>query len=299
MATQTTKDTTGPDELAWKLEHVGRWSEPVRLEVTRERIASYAAATGDEHALHRSGGLAPPVFPVVGALIEAIMPAFMGVVPPQIAMRVVHGEQDFRYHRPIRPGTTLVSRGAAVGVHGVSTGVIVLGKGITETDAGDLVVEQYTAAFFRGVRLDVHVGETLPEHAFDDSVRANEPDVVTTHRYDPDQTQRYSQASGDPMPIHLDDAVARSVGLPGIIVHGLCTLAFCSRVIVGRYCDENPTRLRRLACRFSDVVLPSEQVTTRAWSRPDGTGVAFETTTDTGKTAIKDGLAELGPPAAD
>ena len=121
---------------------------------------------------HRSGDLAPPVFPVVGALIDAIAPQIMAVVPGEIAMRVVHGEQDFRYHQPIVPGMTLVNRAAAVGVHGASSGVVVLGKGITETKAGDPVVEQYMAAFFRGAQLDVHEGEALTDHAFDESVRA-------------------------------------------------------------------------------------------------------------------------------
>ena len=36
------------------------------------------------------------------------------------------------------------------------------------------------------------------------------------------------EASGDNMPIHLDEEIAKSVGLPGIIIHGLCTMAFTS-----------------------------------------------------------------------
>ena len=33
-------------------------------------------------------------------------------------------------------------------------------------------------------------------------------------------TDRYAQASGDTNPIHTDEAFARSVGLPGRILHG-------------------------------------------------------------------------------
>lgn len=33
--------------------------------------------------------------------------------------------------------------------------------------------------------------------------------------------QEYSRVSSDPNPIHLDEAVARSVGLPGVIAHGM------------------------------------------------------------------------------
>ena len=36
-----------------------------------------------------------------------------------------------------------------------------------------------------------------------------------------EQIAAYAEASGDHNPIHLDGAFARSVGLPGIIAHGM------------------------------------------------------------------------------
>jgi acyl dehydratase len=276
--------------LQWNLDKLGQWSEPAEFEVTRERIVAYAEATNDDHPAHRAGDLAPPVFPVVGALIEAIGPALFTVVPPEIAMTVVHGEQDFRYHQPIEPGMKLVTRAAPVGVRGTKSGVVVLGKGVSETTSGDPVVEQYMAAFFRGAQLDVDEGERLPDHSFPEELRGTEPRAQVSHGYDDDQTQRYSKASGDPMPIHLDEEFAKSDGLPGIIVHGLCTMAFCGRAVVGEYCADDPTRLKRFAVRFAKIVQPSETITTSLYG--EGT-VHFETTSDNGNTAIKDGLAEV------
>jgi acyl dehydratase len=190
---------------------------------------------------------------------------------------------------------TLVTRAAAVGVHGASSGVVVLGHGITETESGDPVVDQYMAAFFRGAKLDVHEGESLTDHGFDESVRGGEPDARVTHTYDADTTQRYSAASGDPMPIHLDDDFAKAMGLPGIIVHGLCTMAYCGRAVVGQYCAEDPTKLKRFAVRFAKIVQPTETVTTSLWSTEaeGGERITFETTSDNGNVAIKDGLAEI------
>ena len=168
-------------DLQWNLDRLGHWADPAQLEVTREKIVAYAEATNDEHPAHRSGDLAPPVFGVVGALIDMIAPQIMAVVPGEIAMRVVHGEHDFRYHRPIVPGMTLGNRAAAVGVRGVSSGVVVLGKGTSETRSGELVLEQYMAAFFRGAHLDANEGEALTDHAFDESVRDRAPDARVTH----------------------------------------------------------------------------------------------------------------------
>jgi acyl dehydratase len=121
--------------------------------------------------------------------------------------------------------------------------------------------------------------------------------VTVTQAVDDDQTYRYSGVSGDLNPIHLDDAAARAAGLPGIIVHGLCTMAFCSRAIVSRFCPDDPTRLRRLAVRFAAVVQPGETVTHRLWPAAQPTQheqVVFETTSSAGRLAIKDGLAEVG-----
>jgi acyl dehydratase len=42
---------------------------------------------------------------------------------------------------------------------------------------------------------------------------------------------RYAAASGDDNPIHQDDAVARSVGLPGVIAHGMYTMALAGRAL--------------------------------------------------------------------
>ncbi len=95
-------------------------------------------------------------------------------------------------------------------------------------------------AFFRGAQLDASVGEPLTEHGFPAELRATEPLASVTHSYDADQTQRYSKASGDPMPIHLDDDFAKQMGLPGIIVHGLCTMAFTSRAVIQTACPDEP-----------------------------------------------------------
>ena len=278
-------------QLEWGLDKLGEWTEPREFEVTPERTIAYARATNDENPRHLSGELAPPVFAIV-PVFETLAPSMVSVVPGEVLMRVVHGEQDFRFAAPIIPGQKVVSRAAPVGIHGRSSGVQVVAKAIIESESGELLVEQYMTGFFRGAVLDESLGEALTDHAFPSEVRSSAPLGAVTHGYDPDQTQRYSEASGDPMPIHLDDNFAKAMGLPGIIVHGMCTMAFTSRAVIGAACPEDPTRLQRLAVRFSKIVQPSEQVTTTMW---DGGSrvVHFETVSDNGNVAIKDGLAEV------
>ncbi len=277
----------------WKTERLGEWTEPVDFEVTRERIAAYAEATNDEHPAHRAGDLAPPVFAVV-PVFTSLAPALAGIVPDELVMRVVHGQQDFRYHRPITPGRLLTSRAVALGITQRSTGAVVLGRGETRDEEGALLVEQLMTCFVRGGEFGDTVGEALPEHAFPEALRRIEPVATVAHGYDADTTRRYAEAAGDPMPIHVDEEIARAMGLPGIIVHGLCTMAYTGRAVIGEFCPEDPTRLKRLAVRFSRIVQPAETVSTALWRDPEHAGrVVFETTSSTGAVVVKDGLAEL------
>lgn len=94
------------------------------------------------------------------------------------------------------------------------------------------------------------------------------------------------------MPIHLDDALAKQVGLPGIIIHGLCTMAFTSVAAIQHGWPNDPTRLRRLAVRFAKPITPGQTITTSLRDAGDGV-LAYETAADSGDVVIKDGLAEF------
>jgi acyl dehydratase len=73
------------------------------------------------------------------------------------------------------------------------------------------------------------------------------------------QIRAYAEASGDRNPIHLDDAFARSVGLPGVIAHGMLTMAFANQMLTDWLGDN--ARLTRLDGRFGGMVVPGDQVT--------------------------------------
>lgn len=77
-----------------------------------------------------------------------------------------------------------------------------------------------------------------------------------------EQIASYAEASGDRNPIHLDDQVARSVGLPGVIAHGMLQMGLAARVAAEA--AGGPQRLRRLSCRFSGMVRPGDTVVFRA-----------------------------------
>jgi acyl dehydratase len=73
-----------------------------------------------------------------------------------------------------------------------------------------------------------------------------------------DDLCRYAEAAGDHNPIHRDDRSARALGLPGVVAHGMYTMALAARAL-----DEwagGPGRVRELACRFArPVVVPADR----------------------------------------
>jgi acyl dehydratase len=75
-----------------------------------------------------------------------------------------------------------------------------------------------------------------------------------------EQIAEYAAASGDRNPIHLDVSFARTVGLPGVIAHGMLQMGLLTRVAVDG-AGGDPRRLRSLSCRFAAMVLPGDTVT--------------------------------------
>lgn len=271
-----------------------RWTDDERFEVTRQRLAEYAAATNDPIEAHRDGVIAPPVFAIV-PVFEALLTPAVDVMPVEAIPRIVHGEQDFHFHRPIRPGDKLVSRGKMIGYQGLEKGTRAAILLECRTEDGELVNEQYVTTFVRGLNVGKTVGELSPDHKFDEQLRGKAMAAKVVQHIDTDQTFRYAPAAGDPMPIHLNDDVAKNAGLPGIIAHGLCTMAFTSWAVLTELADSDVNRLRRFAVRFSKPVLPGDDLETPIWekSRRNGiTSYAFETVRGE-DFVITDGLAEI------
>jgi acyl dehydratase len=74
-----------------------------------------------------------------------------------------------------------------------------------------------------------------------------------------EQIRQYAEASGDRNPIHLDDTFARSAGLPGVIAHGMLTMAFANQMVTDWLGDRS--LLKSLQGRFAGMVLPGDDVT--------------------------------------
>lgn len=86
-------------------------------------------------------------------------------------------------------------------------------------------------------RPGLQVGQSLEPQTF----RVTRADLV-----------RYAGASGDFNPIHWSDRIATSVGLPGVIAHGMYTMALAGRAVTAW---AGPGAIVEYGVRFAKPVL--------------------------------------------
>lgn len=269
---------------------VGKKYPPGTYEVSAEAIQKYAAATNEDNpAFLGEDPVAPPCFPIVPAGVtvgNVLFDQELGVNLPLL----VHGEEDHVLHSSIKGGAVLTVETSLESIEVKETGETFTSFTTLTNQNGVTAAEVRSLMFIRGSG-----GGSKSNSAGEQA----EPDIVfeTIQKIDDDQTYRYADASGDRNPIHLDEDFAKNMaGLPGIIVHGMCTMAFASKAVLDAVCEADPVRLKRIKVRFSRPVLPGQTITTRGWveeKRSGYTVYGFETLNPDGVAVIKNGVAEV------
>jgi acyl dehydratase len=146
--------------MALDRELVGRSYPPSAVyEVGRGKIAEFATAVGDDDPVYRdpaaarSAGhpdvIAPPTF-AIALTLEA---ANVVLGDPQVSLdysRVVHGEQRFTHHRPIRAGDRLVATTTIEAVRSVAGNDMLTTRVDVATEAGEPVCSATSMLVARG-----------------------------------------------------------------------------------------------------------------------------------------------------
>ena len=267
----------------------GKVYDPIRRTISSDEIEAYATASADDNPRYAAGPdqVASPIFPVV--------PGFplMGVVSTdrelnlENPLMILHGEEEIIHHRPIRAGETLVFTPSLQAVEDKGRNGMYVVRVAAATEAGEPVNQQLATIIVRGAGS----GEDRPSAAREAPPEPGEVVASFTRHVAKDMPPRYAAASGDHNPIHLDDAVATAVGLPGVINHGLGTLSLVAGGLVEHLAGGDPARVRRVKVRFTDVVFPGTDLETTAWEAAGGH--QFSTTRPDGKVVMQ-GTFEVG-----
>ncbi len=274
---------------------IGKQYPPQDYGVTAEATMRYARAYNEDNPWFfdttRPGGIiAPPMFGVAMSWLPIILVMSDNDLGADL-LRLLHAEQDMYFYRTTAPGDIVTSMVKILTIEERATGESLVAEVRCTNQRGELVQQMLFTGFIRGRgKRDRRTDEQSEEPP------SGEPLLCVSQSIDADQTYRYAQASGDYNPIHVDENMAKMAGLPSIIVHGLCTMAFTSKVMIDHLCDHDPRRLKRLRACFSRPVFPGQMITTAIWPRPGRDGLkvyAYETDNPDGKAVIKDGIVEV------
>jgi acyl dehydratase len=287
---------------------IGKQYPPLRSAVTAAAVQKFARAYNHLNPFFFDPGkagaiIAPPMFGVTW-----VVPSTERVVDHDQELQVdtlhlVHGEQEIEFVRPVSPGAVIDTGAAIVSIETKATGEVLGVESISRTQDGELVQRAVFSAFIRsggsgrpGQNVPKPEPGNLTPNPFPKG-KGNRQAPLFTHREETtEQMPRdYAEAAADYHQIHLDPQAAAKAGLPGVILHGLCTLALCSKPFIERLSGGDPRRLRRLHARFVRPVFPGQPIDIKVWDAGERAGrraYDFEVT-DQGSVVISNGVAEL------
>jgi acyl dehydratase len=101
-----------------------------------------------------------------------------------------------------------------------------------------------------------------------------------------EDVKAYADASGDQNPLHQDDGFARSVGFPGIIAHGMFSMAHLTKAITDWIGD--PGALQSIKVQFRAVVFMDETLVAR------GRVESLDPTTKTARLSVWEEVDRAG-----
>ena len=251
---------------------VGVESEPKTHLVEAGAIRKFVDAVGDPVPAYRGESpTAPPTFP---RSLDA-GPATVAFESPYPDL--LDGGSEWQYARPIRAGDRITVTQALVDIAEKSgrLGPMLLTTWETRYAGASGAVaatQRNTLVYYRagrgGTERPARGGGAVrperqdPERAgraegarYDDAAEGDAlPVLVKTPTTR--QLVMYAGASGDYYEIHYDRDYARSLGLPGVIVHGALKSAFLAQLVTG-WAGERGT-LKRLAVQYRGMDLVGE-----------------------------------------
>ncbi len=186
--------------------------------------------------------------------------------------KVVHGEQRLKLHRTLPPQGELLASSRVTEAYdkGAGKGAVIYTETVARSAADNQpMFTLYSTTFARGDGgFGGPAGSGPAPHALPD----RKPDGSITLETRKDQALLY-RLNGDRNPLHADPALAKRVGFPVPILHGLCTYGTACRALLQRVAKYDHTRITEFDVRFSAPVYPGESIATDYWV--DGTIVSF------------------------
>ncbi|QVN23132.1 MaoC/PaaZ C-terminal domain-containing protein [Burkholderia pyrrocinia] len=210
-------------------------------------------------------------------------------------VRMLHGEQTLRIHRPLPPAATVIGRSriARIVDKGAGKGALLLiEREVIDRATGERLATLEQLNFCRGdggYSANGDPSDAAP--AAPPAVPERAPDAVCDLPTRAETALVY-RLSGDDNPLHADPDVARAAGFERPILHGLATWGVAAHAVLKMQCGSDPARLALFRARFTAPVYPGETIRTEMWR--DDTVVQFRSRVIERDVVVLDnGVAEL------
>ncbi|MGH7865081.1 MAG: MaoC/PaaZ C-terminal domain-containing protein [Candidatus Binataceae bacterium] len=273
-------------------EIVGQRTRPFHHTVDARWLMAYCAGIDETAPCYFDTTQPIQAHPVFPACLEwdAVLALRHGpgsaAMNPQEQARAVHAEHDIHLLQSIVPGSELTTIAIAIGAEQRSPGAYLTLRLDTMDASGTLVCRTYYGTLYRDVVLigAARMLEPVPV------APASSAPAAARHTIPIGATAAhlYTECARIWNPIHTDRAHALAAGLPDLILHGTATLARAVSAVVSNYLDV-PSRIRRVGCRFSGMVMMPSTLTLDITAH-DWAGVGFRVLNENGAEVIKQGF---------
>jgi acyl dehydratase len=248
--------------MALNLSAIGQTFGPFEHAYAWKDVALYALALGagpDELPfLLEPSPLVLPTFAVIPAFepVFAALHAIGGDL-----LKLLHTAQKVEQLKPFPPEAVLSTTAEVQGIWDMRIGAIINIE--TRTSArGELHARTLWSLLIQGET--GFPSERPPVGLRTKPPKGVNPDFTRTFATTSGQALLY-RLTGDLNPIHARPEAAQAAGLPGPILHGLCTYGFAARAALAELCAGDPRRFRSFEARFSRPVLPGQTLVTEGY----------------------------------
>ena len=278
--------------------------EDVRYDYAERDVMLYALGVGlgqdplDKGQLRNVYESGLQVMPTMAAIMGAPGAWWKDPRTGADALRLVHGEQHLRFHRPMpaRGSMRVSNRVLSLSDKGTGKGAIgVVLREIRDAETGELHAESRNVSVLRGDGgFSVGHGRTDPPPAPLPPIPQRSADSVLEL---PTLTQGalIYRLSGDYNPLHADPAVADKAGFARPILHGLVAYGMAAHAVLRDALNYDSIRLRSLGLRFTAPVYPGETLQFELWRESAALVRLRGRVRERDVVAIDNGVVEIDP----
>lgn len=284
---------------------IGKAYPESSYEIGREKVKEFIRAVKGEAEKYID--TLPLSFPVVYAskLLESVL------YDPELNLnlkKLVHGDQEFIYHKAAKVGDTIKSRGFIENIFNKKGHDFVVFKVESSNQNGEMVCTQKMTFVVRGGNdKDFSITEKIALklsgiaaklNPIERDISTNESQISYTQSseneylmkvyIDKYMPQRYAGASGDFNAIHLDDTLGKNSGLGGYILHGMATMALAANLAAHFF---DISKVKSFKARFSKPVSPGDELNYSAKLIDNERGKFLEITA---KDTLGENVLDLG-----